>query len=261
MTSILTIKDLSVRFGGVLALSNVNCKVHSGEIHGLIGPNGAGKSTLFNAVSGLVRPAGGRITFMSRDITGIPPHEVADAGIARTFQNLKLFEEMTVMENVITGALCGYGTRFWGSLFCGRKTRIEDREVEEKAASILESLGLIAIKDKFVNGLPYGQKKGVELARSLATDPKILLLDEPKAGMNIEESETIMSMLATIREAGLTIFLVEHDMRMVMDLSDRITVLHFGMKIAEGTPDEIANDKTVIDAYLGRKSDIIGSRA
>jgi branched-chain amino acid transport system ATP-binding protein len=252
--AILEIKDLTVRFGGVQALNRVNVTVETGQIYGLIGPNGAGKSTLFNAIVGVVPPTEGRIFFRKKEITGLKPCEVAEEGIARTFQNLKLFNDMSVVDNVIVGGLCRSKTRFWGTLFNGAKTRSEDRDLREKAESVLESLGMIDLKDKIVQGLPYGQKKAIELARSLATDPDILLLDEPKAGMNLEETQTIMAILKKINGQGLTIFLVEHDMQVVMELSDRISVLDFGVKIAEGTPDEIMKDQKVINAYLGRSS-------
>jgi len=249
--AILGVRDLTVTFGGVQALVGVDISIDYGEIHGLIGPNGAGKSTLFNAVVGAVRPSDGHVFFQDNEITGLTPPEAARAGIARTFQNLKLFNDMTVIDNVIVGGLCRAKTRFWGSLFSAKKTVSEDRSIREKAESILSSLGLLELKEKVITGLPYGQRKAIELARALATDPKILLLDEPRAGMNIEETETIIEILRKIRDQGYTIFLIEHDMRMVMQLSDRITVLNFGKKIAEGTPKNIANDERVIKAYLG----------
>jgi branched-chain amino acid transport system ATP-binding protein len=249
---LLELRRLGVTFGGVTALDMVDMTIEKGEIHGLIGPNGAGKSTLFNAVTGVSRPTSGRVFFNGVEITGMKPFDVARAGIARTFQNLRLFNRMTVLDNLIVAGLCGKQTRFWGSLFGGRHTRREDHEISEKAVSILEMMGLWQLKDAFIGGLPYGKRKAVELARALATDPKIILLDEPGAGMNSEESEQVMDILTMIKKQGYTICLVEHDMRMVMELSDAITVIDFGKVIAEGSPEVVSNHERVIEAYLGR---------
>lgn len=248
---ILEIKELSVAFGGVQALSGVNLSIEQGEIRGLIGPNGAGKSTLFNAVTGVVKPSIGTVFFEGRNITGLRLRQVALSGVSRTYQNLRLFNDMSVLDNVIVGGLCGNKPRFWGSLFYNRRTNIEDRSIRDKAESILESLGLIDIKDAQVRGLPYGQRKTVELTRALATEPKILLLDEPSAGMNFQETEAITKVLKQINKQGYTIFIVEHDMRVIMGLSDNISVLDFGQKIAEGTPEEVSRNERVIKAYLG----------
>jgi ABC-type branched-subunit amino acid transport system ATPase component len=249
--SILKIKDLSVAFGGVQALLNVDLSIENGEIHGLIGPNGAGKSTLFNAIFGVVKISRGHIFFEDREITGLKPYEVAWAGIARTFQNLKLFNDMSVLDNIMVGGLCHAKGRFWGSLLRHRRTILEDLLIREKAESLLDALGLIDLRNTLVSGLPYGQRKAVELARSLATDPKILLLDEPSAGMNVQETEAIINLLQRINRQGYTILLIEHDMRMIMGLSDRISVLDFGKKIGEGVPAEIVKNEQVIKAYLG----------
>ncbi len=248
---LLEIRELTVTFGGVQALIDVNLAIDRGEIHGLIGPNGAGKSTVFNAIAGVVKPIEGHVFFQGNNITGSPPYQVAWEGIARTYQNLKLFHEMTVLDNVIVGGLCGGKTRFLGSLFGGKKTAQEDAFIRDKANTILESLGLSDIRNARVKALPYGQRKAIELARALATEPKILLLDEPSAGMNIEETNAIMRLLHQINEQGYTILLIEHDMRMVMGLSSRVSVLDFGRKIAEGTPDDIVKSEQVIKAYLG----------
>ncbi len=248
---ILKIKDLSVAFGGIQALLDVNLSIESGEIHGLIGPNGAGKSTLFNSIFGVVKTSGGRILFGDHEITGLKPYQVAWIGIARTFQNLKLFNDMSVLDNVVVGGLCRTKGRFWGSLLGHRKALQEDTSIRKKAESLLDALGLIELRNTLVSGLPYGQRKAVELARSLATEPKILLLDEPSAGMNLQETEAIMTLLQKINRQGYTIFLIEHDMRMIMGLSNRISVLNFGTMIAEGTPAEIVKNERVIKAYLG----------
>ncbi len=248
---ILKIKDLSVAFGGVQALLNVDLAIESGEIHGLIGPNGAGKSTLFNAIFGVVKISGGHVFFGDREITGLKPYQVAWVGIARTFQNLKLFNDMSVLDNIVVGGLCRTKGRFWGSLLGHRRTLHEDASIRKKAETLLDALGLIELRNTLVSGLPYGQRKAVELARALATEPKILLLDEPSAGMNLQETEAIMTLLQKISKQGYTIFLIEHDMRMIMGLSNRISVLDFGKMIAEGTPSEIVKNEQVIKAYLG----------
>ena len=248
---ILEIKELSVTFGGVQALSQVNLSIGQGEIRGLIGPNGAGKSTLFNAITGVVKPSTGTVLFEGSDITGLNLHQVALSGVSRTYQNLRLFNDMTVLDNVIVGGLCGRKPRFWGSLLCTRRTRLEDKSIREKAEFLLESLGLSEIKSAQVRGLPYRKRKAVELTRALATKPKVLLLDEPSAGMNFEETEAIIRILKQINKEGYTIFVVEHDMRVIMGLSDRISVLDFGQKIAEGAPGEISRNERVIKAYLG----------
>ena len=249
--SILKIKDLSVAFGGVQALLSVDLSVENGEIHGLIGPNGAGKSTLFNAIFGVVKISRGHIFFEDREITGLKSYEVAWAGIARTFQNLKLFNDMSVLDNVVVGGLCHAKGRFWGSLLGGQRTTLEDLSIREKSEFLLDALGLIDLRNTLVSGLPYGQRKAVELARALAMEPRILLLDEPSAGMNLQETEAIMNLLQKISKEGYTIFLIEHDMRMIMGLSNRISVLDFGKKIAEGVPEEIVKNEQVIKAYLG----------
>ncbi len=249
---LLELKQLGVTFGGVAALERVDMAVEEGEIHGLIGPNGAGKSTLFNAVTGVARPTRGQVFFNGVEITGMKPFDAARTGIARTFQNLRLFNGMTVLDNVTVAGLCGRKTRFWGSLLGGGQTRREDEEIKQKALSILEMLGLADSKDTVIGGLPYGKRKAVELARALATDPKIILLDEPGAGMNAEESEQVMAILTTVKEKGYTTCLVEHDMRMVMELSDSITVIDFGKVIAEGSPEYVSSHEKVVEAYLGK---------
>ncbi len=248
---ILKIKDLSVTFGGIQALLGVNLSIESGEIHGLIGPNGAGKSTLFNAIFGVVKISGGRIFFEDHEITGLKPYQVAWVGITRTFQNLKLFNDMSVLDNVVVGGLCRTKGRFWGSLLGHQRSLQEDASIRKKAETLLDALGLIELRNTLVSGLPYGQRKAVELARALATEPRILLLDEPSAGMNLQETEAIMTLLQKINRQGYTIFLIEHDMRMIMGLSNRISVLDFGKMIAEGTPAEIVKNEQVIKAYLG----------
>jgi len=249
--SILKVKDLSVAFGGIQALVNVDLFIERGEIHGLIGPNGAGKSTLFNAIFGVVKISKGHVFLEDREITGRKPYEVARAGIARTFQNLKLFNDMSVLDNIVVGGLCRTKGRFWGSLLGHRGTILEDLSIRKKAEALLETLGLIDLRNALVRGLPYGQRKTIELARALATEPKVLLLDETCAGMNLQETEAIMDLLLRINRQGYTIFLIEHDMPMIMGLSNRISVLDFGKKIAEGTPEDIAQNEQVIKAYLG----------
>jgi branched-chain amino acid transport system ATP-binding protein len=250
----LEIKEISVSFGGIAALSGVSFNVEKGELAAIIGPNGAGKTTLFNSIFGIYPPDSGDILLEGNSLRNLKPHKIAEAGIARTFQNIELFTNMTVIENLMLGRHMHIGAGFLsGALFYGRACR-EEISSREKVEEIIEFLEIERVRKKRVGSLPYGIQKRIELGRALAMDPRVLLLDEPTAGMNVEETEDMARFIIDIREEmDMTIMMVEHDMGVVMDLADRIMVLDFGQKIAEGTPEVIARNPKVIRAYLGEE--------
>ena len=248
---LLEIQGITKRFGGLHALSEVTLDLEAGRIGGLIGPNGAGKTTLFNVIAGAYPPTSGRIRFDGRDITRLKAHRRVEVGIARTFQNIRLFGNMTVLENVMVGLHTHTRSELWGAVLRTSATRREEREGREQSLEILHFLGISDRRDELAGSLPYGAQRVLEIGRAMATRAKILLLDEPTAGMTPRETEGIMNVVERIRSRGYTIFLIEHDMGLVMNLCERIAVLHFGEKIAEGTADEIQNDERVIEAYLG----------
>jgi len=251
-TPLLEVDEVSVRFGAIQALDRVSLEIGRGEIVAIIGPNGAGKTTLLNVISGFYHPSAGQIRFEGRDRTRLRPYDVAALGVARTFQNVALFKGMSVLDNIMTGRLLKMrGSFLWEALYWGPAMRqeLEHREFVER---IIDFLEIEAIRKAGAGTLPYGLQKRVELARALAAEPTLLLLDEPMAGMNVEEKEDMCRFILGVNdEFGTTIALIEHDMSVVMDISDRVIALDYGRKIADGRPDEVRADEGVIDAYLG----------
>ncbi len=252
---ILKLENLTMQFGGLVAVKDFLMDIRAGELVGLIGPNGAGKTTIFNMITGHYKPTAGRVIFDGRDITGLPPHQIARLGIARTFQNIRLCKEMTALENVLISFHPRLRSSLFGALLPVFGYGREEREMREKALGLLEAVGLAKWADFRAGGLPYGLQRRVEIARALATTPRVLLLDEPAAGMNPQEARDLMGFTLTIRETfGLTIFLIEHVMQVVMGICPRIRVIDFGISIAEGTPEEIRSNSKVIEAYLGEEA-------
>jgi branched-chain amino acid transport system ATP-binding protein len=255
---ILDVQELTKRFGGLTAVNNVSFSVEEGAILSVIGPNGAGKSTLFKLICSFVTPTSGRVSFNGRTMTGLPPHEVARRGVVRTFQETTIFKEMTALQNVIVAHQLRSRATSFGIYFSSGVARADELRFHRSATEILDYLGLSTVKQMVARNLPHGHLRALGIAVAMAAEPKVLLLDEPFAGMNIEETEAAVKLVRGIRERGVTVVLVEHDMSAVMRISDKIVVLNFGTKIAEGTPPEIQRHEAVIGAYLGQADEEVG---